>query len=148
MSAEWWAPPPQAPAGGARALAWTLALALPLVVSAALRGRGALLMLPAAGWVAAGPWLIHQRGVAPYLWAAGASALLIWWGLRDRRGSRINLGMAGFALTVTVFYFSDVMDRLGRSASLIGLGLLFLGGGYLLERTRRRLLARVRTAIP
>ena len=56
--------------------------------------------------------------------------------------------MAGFALTVTVFYFSDVMDRLGRSASLIGMGLLFLGGGYLLEQTRRRLLARVRTAAP
>jgi uncharacterized membrane protein len=89
---------------------------------------------------------MHQRGVAPYLWAAGVAALLIWWGLRDRRGSRINLGMAGFALTVTVFYFSDVMDRLGRSASLIGMGLLFLVGGYLLEQTRRRLLARVRAA--
>jgi hypothetical protein len=45
---------------------------------------------------------------------------------------------------VLAFYFSDVMDRLGRSASLIGLGLLFLGGGYLLERTRRRLIATVR----
>jgi uncharacterized membrane protein len=144
VSAEWWAPQAHAATGGARALAWFIALALPLAVSAGLRGREALPMVPVAAWVAAGPWLIHQRGVAPYLWAAGASALLIWWGLRDRRGSQINLGMAGFALTVTVFYFSDVMDRLGRSASLIGMGLLFLGGGYLLERTRRRLLARVR----
>ena len=59
---------------------------------------------------------------------------------------RVNLGTAGFALAVAAFYFSDVMDRLGRSASLIGMGLLFLGGGYLLERTRRRLLARMRGA--
>jgi hypothetical protein len=54
--------------------------------------------------------------------------------------------MAGFALTVGVFYFSDVMDRLGRSASLIGVGVLFLAGGYVLEQARRRLTARVRGA--
>jgi uncharacterized membrane protein len=143
VSAEWWAPRPVT-AGGARALAWTLALGLPLAVSAGLRGRGAVMMVPAALWVGVGPWLIHQRGVAPYLWAAGLAGLLIWWGVRDRRTSRINLGMAGFALTVSVFYFSDVMDRLGRSVSLIGVGVLFLAGGYLLEQARRRLLARVR----
>jgi hypothetical protein len=40
-----------------------------------------------------------------------------------------------------VFYFSSVMDRLGRAASLVGLGLLFLGGGWVLERARRRLVA-------
>jgi hypothetical protein len=33
------------------------------------------------------------------------------------------------------------MDKLGRSTSLIGIGLLFLGGGWALERMRRRLLA-------
>ena len=148
VSAEWWAPRAPPTDHGARGLAWTLALALPLAASALLRGRGALVMVPAAVWVGAGPWLIHHRGVAPYVWAAGAAAFLIWWGLRDRRAGRINLGMAGFALTVTVFYFSDVMDRLGRSASLIGMGLLFLGGGYLLEQTRRRLLAHVRPAAP
>jgi hypothetical protein len=36
------------------------------------------------------------------------------------------------------------MDKLGRAASLIVLGLLFLVGGYLLEQTRRRLVATVR----
>jgi hypothetical protein len=35
------------------------------------------------------------------------------------------------------------MDKIGRSASLILMGLLFLGGGWLLERTRRGLLARM-----
>ena len=52
----------------------------------------------------------------------------------------VNLGVAGLGITVLVFYFSSVMDKLGRSASLMGLGLLFLGGGWVLERTRRRLL--------
>jgi len=32
-----------------------------------------------------------------------------------------------------------VMDKLGRSASLIGMGVLFLLGGWSLERLRRRL---------
>ena len=61
----------------------------------------------------------------------------------EARKERINLGVAGFALTVLIFYFSNVMDKLGRSASLIGLGLLFLLGGWLLERTRRQLVARL-----
>jgi uncharacterized membrane protein len=52
--------------------------------------------------------------------------------------------MAGFAITVLTFYFSSVMDMLGRSASLIGLGLLFLAGGWGLEKMRRRLVAQVR----
>jgi len=44
---------------------------------------------------------------------------------------------------VIAFYFSSVMDKLGRSASLIGLGLLLIAGGWAMERTRRRLVARV-----
>jgi len=97
----------------------------------------------AAIWTVAGTFLASHRGVAPYLWCAVLAVGVITWGIHDRRAERINLGIAGFALTVLVFYFSDVMDKLGRSASLIGLGLLFLGGGYLLERTRRRLVANV-----
>ncbi len=142
VSAEWWAYRPAEPGSAAGVLAWTLALGLPLGISAALRGGGALPMAPMALGVAIGPWAMHQGGVAPYLWAAGLAGLLLWWGLRDRRSTLVNLGMAGFALTILIFYFSDVMDRLGRSASLVGMGLLLLGGGYLLERARRRLLGR------
>jgi len=40
------------------------------------------------------------------------------------------------------------MDKMGRSLSLITLGLLFLVGGYALERTRRRLLARLERSVP
>jgi hypothetical protein len=67
----------------------------------------------------------------------------VGWGLLERRPERINLGVAGFALTVIIFYFSNVMDKLGRSASLIGLGVFFLFGGRALERARQGLLARV-----
>ena len=75
-------------------------------------------------------------------WAVGALGLVMW-GVAERRTERINLGAAVFAVTVLFFYFSNVMDKLGRAASLIGFGLLFLVGGWALERTRRQL---VRTA--
>jgi uncharacterized membrane protein len=55
----------------------------------------------------------------------------------------VNLGVVGFAATILFFYFSEVMDKLGRSASLMGFGLLFLVLGWSMERARRRLLARV-----
>jgi uncharacterized membrane protein len=71
---------------------------------------------------------------------------MIAWGVREGRSERVNMGMAGFALTLLFFYFSQVMDKLGRSASLIGLGLLFLAGGWALERLRRRLVAQAREA--
>jgi uncharacterized membrane protein len=133
---------------GTTALGWIVAVGLPLGVGLALRRANLVPLVLAAVWVAAGTVLASYRGVAPYLWCAVLAAGVIAWGLGDRRAERINLGIAGFALTVLVFYFSDVMDRLGRSASLIGLGLLFLGGGYLLERTRRRLVANVRRDAP
>jgi peptidoglycan/LPS O-acetylase OafA/YrhL len=78
-----------------------------------------------------------------YFWAGVGSLALVTWGLLERQRERINLGVAGFALTVLIFYFSDVMDKLGRSASLIGMGVLLLVGGWSLERTRRQLIARV-----
>jgi uncharacterized membrane protein len=56
----------------------------------------------------------------------------------------VNYGIAAFGLTVAWFYFSSLMDRLGRSLGLIGLGMLFLLGGWVLERVRRRLILQVR----
>jgi hypothetical protein len=46
------------------------------------------------------------------------------------------------------FYFSDIMSKLNRSLGLIGLGILFLAGGWALEKMRRRMLARVEPAKP
>ena len=130
------------------AIGWTAAIGLPLAVGVTLRRSNLLPLAAAAVWAVAGIYLASYRGVAPYLWCAVLAVGVIGWGVRDRRPERINLGIAGFALTVLVFYFSDVMDKLGRSASLIGLGLLFLGGGYLLEQARRRLVAGVRGPVP
>ena len=51
--------------------------------------------------------------------------------------------MAGFALTIIFFFFSSVMDKLGRSASLMALGILFVAGGWQWEKLRRRLVTQV-----
>jgi len=51
--------------------------------------------------------------------------------------------MTGFAITVLCFYFSNVMDKLGRSTSLIVLGVVFLAGAWYWEKLRRKLVARV-----
>ncbi|MEW6324255.1 MAG: DUF2157 domain-containing protein [Nitrospirota bacterium] len=140
---------------GYRIVGWSAALILPLGVAWWLR-RGAVWMnLIAALWVVvlgttsfrSGPndslWRFVWHELGPYGICAAGSTGLIAWGLKEARKERVNLGVAGFALTVLFFYFSTVMDKLGRSASLIGLGLLFLLGGWALEKTRRRLVARV-----
>jgi hypothetical protein len=41
------------------------------------------------------------------------------------------------------FYFSSIMDKLGRSLGLIMLGVLFLAGGWLLEKMRRKLVGSI-----
>ena len=42
---------------------------------------------------------------------------------------------------VLTYYFTSVFSQLDRAVGLLGLGLLFLAGGWGLERLRRRLLA-------
>ena len=84
-----------------------------------------------------------RMDVAVYAWCATGAAAMVAWGIQEFRAERINLGMAGFALTIVFFFFSSVMDKLGRSASLMALGVLFVGGGWYWERLRRRLVAGV-----
>ena len=69
------------------------------------------------------------------------AAVVVAGGMRFANRDAINTGVVLFGLTVAFFYFSTVMDKLGRSLSLIGLGVLLLGGGFILERARRQLLA-------
>ncbi len=88
-------------------------------------------------------WAERYDKALAYLGCALGSAALVGWGIRAPLKEAINVGVGLFALTVGFFYFSTVMDKLSRSASLIGFGLLFLIGGWLLERTRRRLIARL-----
>ena len=130
-------------------IVWWAAMLLPLGVAYLLRGRDAIWNVLAIAWTLGVPPLSdgHPDRIAVYGWFAIGAIGLAAWGIREGRPERINLGIAGFALTVLAFYFSSVMDKLGRSASLIGLGILFLGGGWLLERTRRRLIAHMQPEV-
>ena len=74
------------------------------------------------------------------LYVVGAAGL-VWWGVRENHRERVNFGVAGFALTVLCFYISNIFDKFGRAESLIGFGVFLLGGGWVLERVRRRLVA-------
>jgi len=128
-----------------RASGWFIAFALPLLAAWLLRGKMLVWNIAFALWIYLVALLDRRdvlQNMALYMACALAAIGLVYWGLQEQRRERINLGVAGFAITITVFYFSDVMDKLGRSASLVGFGLLFLLGGWKLEQLRRKLVAR------
>jgi uncharacterized membrane protein len=142
VAAETWT---NAPSWQEQSVAWTMAIIGPLALAVLLRGRDAVWNSAAIAWTLA---LVAINGgkadrIPVYIWCALGAVGLVAWGIRESRAERVNLGVAGFAITVLAFYFSNVMDKLGRSFSLIVLGFLFLGGGWVLERTRRRLIARL-----
>jgi uncharacterized membrane protein len=81
-----------------------------------------------------------EPNVPAYALVAVFAVFLCWWGVRRVSRALVNLGIVGFAATVAWFYFSDLMSKLGRSLGLIGLGVLFLAGGWAMEKMRRRIL--------
>jgi uncharacterized membrane protein len=89
------------------------------------------------------PYAYEAPSVLAYVVVAATAMVFVWWGVRERSRAVVNYGIVAFAMTVAWFYFSSLMDRLGRSLGLIGLGILFLVGGWLLERFRRRLIGQV-----
>ena len=127
-------------------LGWLLAFGTPIAVAGLFRRREAWPMLIAAAWVAVLVLLIGPlaNDTSMYAWWAVGAIGLVAWGVFDSRPERVNIGAAIFAATVLAFYFSHVMDKLGRSISLIGLGVLFLMGGWALERVRRQLVQQAR----
>ena len=86
-------------------------------------------------------WTRTEPMVSMYAVVAATCVFLAWWGVQQASKAIVNYGIATFALTVMWFYFSDIMGKLDRSLGLILLGVLFLAGGWALERTRRRLVA-------
>ena len=120
-----------------------LALVLPLGLAIFLRRKEAWVFGLFALWILVFRELAVSHSFLLHLWSGVGSIGLVAWGWRDGRKERINLGVAGFALSVIFFYVSNVLDKLGRSASLITLGVILLAGGWALERLRRRLVASV-----
>lgn len=134
--------PEAAGRAGLLALGWGVALAGPMTLAYLARGKAAWINSVAAFWA----WMLgimNGRELPLYAWCALGSVGLVFWGLHEARRERVNLGMAGFALTLLFFYFSSVMDKLGRSLGLMGLGAVFLLGGWQLEHLRRNLNARI-----
>ena len=78
-----------------------------------------------------------------YALVAAFAVFLCWWGVRLVSRALVNLGIVGFAAAVAWFYFSNILTKMNRSLGLIGLGVLFLAGGWALEKMRRRILARM-----
>jgi uncharacterized membrane protein len=127
---------------GLLAIGWSCAILLPLGLAYAFRRNAAWMNLLAALWVVGLSFLAEARlEIEIYGWCVLGAAAMIAWGIYELRAERINLGMAGFALTIVFFFFSSVMDKLGRSASLMALGILFVGGGWYWEKLRRKLVA-------
>lgn len=130
-------------AENAKSTGWELVL-LPVPVALILRRLAAW---PVIVWVT---WIVFQMGVADssivvikYLLAGAASVGLAVWGVLELRKERVNLGFAAFVITVGTFYFHYAADKLDRSLGLIVLGVVFLAGGWQLERFRRLLMKRL-----
>jgi uncharacterized membrane protein len=133
-------------------LGWAGAISAPLVFALAVHRQRAWQQALGAAWTLALYAITSllsphaERSPFLYLWCGLGSLAMSAWGVGESRSERINLGIAGFAVTVIAFYFVNVFDKLGRAASLVSMGALFLGVGVALERTRRRLLRRVQEA--
>lgn len=121
-----------------------------LAIAALIRKRNSIPIFFSAVWVFFLGILSRQgppeHNPFLYLWVAVGACALCWWGVSDNRKLFINFGTAIFALNVIIFYFSDVLDKLGRSMGLILLGAVFLAGGWVLNRLRSDLIARASAA--
>ncbi len=152
---------------GTRVWAWIAIAAVPLLIAAFHGHKGLVPIAAAIGFVIALPWCQHtSTGIyhhgdgiqtayvytSPNLLAhalvAAFAVFLCWWGVRLLSRALVNLGIVGFAAAVLWFYFSDIYNDHERALGLIGLGVLFLAGGWALEKMRRRILARMAAARP
>ncbi len=144
----------------ARFWAWVAIAALPLVIAAFHGHKGLIPIALAIAFSLALPWCYRASvntyklgngrvvsytntvpNFAAHVLTAAFAVYLCWWGVRLASRALVNFGIVGFAAVVGWFYFSDIFDALGRSLGLIGLGVLFLAGGWALEKMRRRILA-------
>ena len=147
-----------------RVWGWTAIAAIPLSISLFKRRESLIPVAVAVVFSIALPWCMILRtqhndygtyhgaytytepNLLAHALVAAFCVFIIWWGVRQASKALVNLGIVGFAIAVGWFYFSDIFDKVGRSLGLIGLGVLFLAGGWALEKMRRGLLAHMGTA--
>jgi uncharacterized membrane protein len=140
--------------------AWVALAALPLAIAAFHGHKGLMPIALAVAYSIALPWC-YRSWTANINWGNGAAhtytriepnfaahalvaaftIFLCWWGVHMASKALVNLGILGFAISAGWFYYSDIWDKMNRSLGLIGLGVLFLSGGWALEKMRRRILA-------
>jgi hypothetical protein len=152
---------------GTRVWAWIAIAAVPLLIAAFHGHKGLVPIAVAIGFAEALPWCCSTwtetmnwgnggnhvlTGIRPNLAArllvAAFAVFLCWWGVRLLSRALVNLGILGFAAAVLWFYFSDIYSDRYRSLGLIGIGVLFIAGGWALETMRRRILARMGAGAP
>lgn len=141
---------------------WIAIAAVPLLIAAFHGHKGLVPIAAAIAFVIALPWcyspwaeaLSSNNGgnpsvvgsipsLAGHALVAAFAVFLCWWGTILLSRALVNLGVVGFAGAVLWFYFSDIYSDHYRALGLIGLGVLFLAGGWALEKMRRRILARI-----
>lgn len=152
---------------GTRVWAWIAIAAVPLIIAAFHGHKGLVPIAAAIAFVIALPWCLHtwtetyrqyngangvltgtRPNLAAYALVAAFTVFLCWCGVRLLSRALVNLGIVAFAVTVLWFYFSDIYNEHYRALGLIGLGILFLAGGWALEKMRRRILARMAAGAP
>jgi len=149
---------------GVRMWAWVAIVALPLVIAAFHGHKGLVPVVLGIVYAITLPWctrswtLTEAFGVSdrtvtrtePNLAAHSIvmlfALLLCLWGVRIASRALVNLSVVYFGAAVAWFYFSSVWDKVARSLGMIGLGVLLLAGGWVLEKMRRRLMSRMDAA--
>jgi len=146
-----------------RVWAWVVIAALPLAIAAFHGHKGLVPSALAVVLAIALPWSYRSWTVSygdmrarnytasePNLLAYALVALfavfLCGWGVRMASKALVNVGIVGFAVVIAWFYWSDILDKMDRSLGLMGLGVLFLAGGWALEKMRRRIMTRMDAA--
>ncbi|HWI60575.1 MAG TPA: hypothetical protein VNT75_01915, partial [Symbiobacteriaceae bacterium] len=107
-------------------------------------GAGARFVLPAVALVPAlAAFSVHLLSPVPrmvlfnLLLFAGTVGFTVL-GVRQRNQLVVNLGLAAFLVHVLTRYFDLFFSAMNKSLFFVLGGILLLGGGWLLERNRRR----------
>jgi uncharacterized membrane protein len=149
---------------GVRTWSWVAIAVLPLAIAAFHGHKGLVPVALGIVYATALPWCtrvwtatevfgaVHRSvtrtepSVAAHAVMMLFAFVLCLWGVRIASRALVNLSIVYFGAATAWFYFSNVWDKVGRSLGLIGLGVLMLVGGWMLEKMRRRFMSRLDAA--